>query len=347
MIAAFHEPLLAQGKDLYIRDFSYTADMQSDVLKAINRCDGAVGASVKITAHDYFPEFPENPGAAQVNAPLVLEFEAFGEHTGWGVIPNCRVAEFGERMAGYRALGARGILMRTSWEAITGANALDTLSAVNVHALPKLIDSHVDPKTLVLSWLDDEFGLNDERAERAADLMLKSWEIPAASYWNGRVFPRHSCLPSTWQEGWLSMESSGMGRRDRELGISPDNPALTEQAREELFADKEAATALALSLADKARDLSPELPANLSAQFAAFERLPHFARQFELAIKATFYAARGTADDLAAIPALGAQLISLADKLAQNPLGYDSPHHHHVLLDSEQIRLFVRSLPIP
>ena len=100
MIGAFRAPLAAQGKALYVRDFSYTTDMQSDVLAAVDRCDGTVGASVKVTAHDYFPEFPQNPGASMTASPLILEFEAFGEHTGWGVIPNCRVEEFRKRKIG-------------------------------------------------------------------------------------------------------------------------------------------------------------------------------------------------------------------------------------------------------
>jgi len=45
------------------------------VLAAVGRCDGAVGASVKITAHDYFPEYPLNPAARMVEGPLVLEFD--------------------------------------------------------------------------------------------------------------------------------------------------------------------------------------------------------------------------------------------------------------------------------
>jgi hypothetical protein len=346
MIGAFHDPLSAQGKALFVRDFSYTADMQSGVLQAINRFDGAVGASVKITAHDYFPEFPQNPGAQQVKVPLVFEFEAFGEHMGWGVIPNCRVVEFSKRMKGYRDLGAQGIVMRTSWEAISGANALDTLSAVNVYALPKLIDADADPTALILSWLREEFHLTGDLAFKAADLMLQSWHIPAGAYWNGMVFPRHSCLPSTWQEGWLSMASKGMGRRDRDLGIDPADPILSEDARETLFAEKQAVTALAHRLAEQARALSPSLPPELAQQFKAFEWLPSFAQQFELAIKATFFAARNAKGDWTELSALRAQLLALADDLAQK-LGkaHDIPHHHAVLFDPDQMRLFVGSLP--
>lgn len=346
MIAAFQGPLAEAGKDLYVRDFSYTTDLQSDILAAVDRCDGAVSACIKITAHDYFPEFPENPVLRAVTSPLIVEFEAFGEHTGWGVIPNCRVGEFCRRMQTYRDIGANGILMRTSWEAIIGANALDSLSAVNVYALPKLIRQDADPKTLIMGWLKDGYDLKGPVAATAADLLLQSWNIPAASYWNGDVFPRHSCLPSSWQEGWLSMATSGMGRRDRELGFAPGDPRLTETARETLFAAKEASVVLAKELAQAAKDLSGDLPNDLADLFQTFAWLPAFARQFELATKATFYAARDGDGDQARIDQLYQDLIDLANQQEQSLANDESlPHHHMVLFDPDQIRVFANSLP--
>lgn len=348
MIDAFHAPLSEAGKDLYVRDFSYTSDMQSDILAAVDHYGGAVGASVKITAHDYFPEFPQNPAAQMTTSPLVFEFEALGEHTGWGVIPNCRVAEFQRRMTGYREIGAVGFLMRTSWEAISGANALDTLSAVNVFALPRMVRADADAETLVIAWVREAFGIDGPIAGQLADLLLQSWEIPAAAYWNGAVFPRHSCLPSTWQEGWLSMQSSGMGRRDRDLAIDPADPELSDTARGRLFAAKEAATALASRLAEDARGLSGKVPDALAEHLRAFDWLPDFARQFELATKATFYAARGRGEDMTELAGLLDALLQAADALETRLADASGlPHHHRVLLDPEQIRRFAASLPRP
>jgi len=347
MILAFYEPLEAVGKRLFVRDFSYTSDMQSSVLQAVDSFDGRVGASVKITAHDYFPEFPQNPVASAVKSPVIFELEAFGEHMGWGAIPNCRVAEFCERMRGARELGASGVLMRTSWEAIPGANALDSLSAVNVFALPPLVTGDESANALVQRWLRDRFGLEEPQATSVRDLLMRSWQIPAAAYWNTSVFPRHSCLPSTWQEGWLSMESSGMGRRDREISMSPDHPWLSDTAQETLFAEKEAATALAEALSIEAADLATNLPAPLNELLGTFSWLPAFAHQFELATKATFHAARGTADDLLAISPLRDALLSHADaleaRLAQ--VSAELPYHHRVLFDPDQVRRFTASLP--
>ncbi len=343
MITAFHAPLVSRGKALYVRDFSYTSTLQSDVLSAVSRCGDTIGASVKATAHDYFPRSPENPVLRNFPGETIVEFDTFGEHTGWSIIPNCRVAEFAQRMETYRDIGASGVLVRTSWEAIAGVNALDSLSAVNVFALPKFVRSDVDPSDVILTWLKQEFDVEGDIAQSATELLLQSWEIPAAAYWNDEVFPRHSCLPSTWQEGWMSMETTGMGRRDHSVSIAEDDPRLTEDARQALFKEKEEASALALKLARAADDLSPSLPQELADLFQTFAWLPQFARQFELASKAAFYAARGT--DQQKLVALRGALLALADDiegLLADATGL--PYHHKVLLDSGQIRRFASSL---
>lgn len=347
MISAFLEPLEEREKELFIRDFSYTTDMQSEVLGAVERKEGKVGASVKITAHDYFPGFPENPVARTVSENLVLEFEGFGEHMGWGVIPNCRVEEFRKRMVGYREMNADGFLMRVSWEAITGVNALDALSAVNVYALPRLINEDIDAERLIADWLQQEFEISGELAKRATTLLLESWRIPAAAYWNDQVFPRHSCLPSTWQEGWMSMNTSGMGSREADLVIHSDDPRLSDQAQNALFKEKEAATELAHKLAEDALQLRKELPPRLTELFETFDHLPLFAKQFELAIKATFFAARGKSDEIELLSSINLQLLEYADflesKFAKN---LQLPHHCKLLLDADQVRLFASSLPV-
>ncbi len=345
MITAFHEPLKAENKDLYIRDFSYTPELQSEVLAAVDRKNGEVGASIKITAHDYFPEFPENPVAENIKSDFLFEFEAFGEHTGWGVIPNCRVEEFARRMHGYREKQASGMLVRISWEAITGAHALDGLSSVNVFALPRLTDDHIAPETLVLKWLNERYEITGEIAHQAANLLLQSWYIPAAAYWNTQVFPRHSCLPSTWQEGWLSMETNGMGSRNQEVEIKEDDPRLSEAARVQLFARKEKATALAEKLAEEAEMLIPDLPTSLAEQFLSFEYVPFFAKQFELATKLTFYSASNKEGDRNEVPSLKQNMLKLADELEDLFFNKtDIPHHHRLLLSPEQIRGFVKNL---
>ncbi|MEM6276180.1 MAG: hypothetical protein AAF714_04470 [Pseudomonadota bacterium] len=320
MISAFREPLEDAGKVLWVRDFSYTADVQSDVLAAVARA--GVGASVKITAHDYFPGYPENPVARGVKGPLILEFDAFGEHTGWDVIPNCRVAEFARRMAGVREMGADGILVRTSWEAIAGANAMDGIAAVNVFALPRLFHAGVEPIDLVAEWLQTACDAANDSAVQA---LLDSAEVPAAAYWGTKVFPRHSCLASSWQEAWLSMQSNGMGRRDRVVDVASDDPLLA-------LADA------SLARAEEAVGLAGHLSnfAGTVETFAGFAFLPAFARQFEIAQRGTLKAALGQDAGAEA-----AELERFADTLAEL---WGLPDRGRVLLDPGQARRFAASL---
>jgi hypothetical protein len=261
------------------------------------------------------------------------------------VIPNCRVEEFRQRFASIRPDQGLGLLVRISWEAITGAHALDSLSAVNVYALPRLAQADVAAEDLILDWLQDCHSLTGPMAHQVADLLLQSWDIPAAAYWDDQVFPRHSCLPSTWQEGWVSMETNGMGRHDLDPQVTPDNARLSEPARDALFADKESATALAIKLKQQAQNLPPDLPTELRCLLTAFDWLVPFAQQFEWANKATFYAARGHEKDASRLKDLSAHLLALANDL-EAALGADSelPHHHRLLFDPAQIRCFVRSL---
>ena len=142
------------------------------------------------------------------------------------------------------------------------------------------------------------------------------------------------------------MATSGMGNHARHTDVQPNDPMLSEAARIALFDRKEAATVLAATLAVEAEALAPRLPSDLARQFEAFEWLPPFAKQFELATKAAFYASRGTSQDLEQLPSLIGDLTALADDLgncfATQP---DAPHHARILLDPEQIRRFTASLP--
>lgn len=349
MIDAFHQPLAAAGMDLWVRDFSYTDGMQSDVLAAIERRGGAVGASIKITPHDYFPEFANNEAARGVSSPKIMEFEAFGEHTGWGLIPNCRVEEYRGRMDFAREIGAQGVLVRVSWEAITGANALDSLSDVNVFAAPRLFSADQDAHALVVQWLSDRFGMRTDApvAREVADILLQSWEIPAAAYWDGAVFPRHSCLPASWREGLHSALTEGMGDRS----ITADMPdagtdAFSEELRERLFTRKARAVELADRLSRRAEDLAARAPTELAALLRkSFSLAPLYARMFRLATEGAFHAARAADGDAERIASIQTDLLALAKDLRALPANpREAPHYRRMMFDPRHVEMFARSL---
>lgn len=341
MIDAFATPLLAAGKDIYVRDFAYTKDLQARTLKAIDGKEGRVGASIKITAHDYFPRFPDNNIARQVAAPKLIEFEAFGEHMGWGLLPNCRVQEFIDRMAFVRDIGARGAFIRISWEAITGPHALDNLSDVNVYAMAAIMDGEDDALEITRDWLQARYSLDaaSPAAATLAQCMLDSWHVVAAAYWRESVFPRHSRLPASWQEGWHSMLTSGMGNRH----LKAEDLRITAAEKEELFAEKAKAVALADDIWARVRAVVPQLPATLAQQVQdSFGLLPLYARMFDFATRGTVLAAEGETAGLAELrQALDGVAKDAAGMLAERP---DAPHSLGVLFDPAHIRTFAASL---
>lgn len=348
MIEAFHAPLRHKGMNLFVRDFSYTKDMQNGVMAAVDRCNGAVGASIKVTAHDYFPKAAQNPSIGAVKAPMIVETDTSGEHMGWNVLPNCRVAEMAERLRSVRAAGARGVVTRVSWEAIPGRHAMDTLGDVNVYAYARLAREDVAPETLVADWLAVRFGVaqDSEVSRRTTALLLESWHVIAdAAYWNDKVFPRHSRLPSSWQEGLHSMATTGMGSRNQ---AAP--PPFDEQNPEKLFAIKDQAVATADRLAAEAAALAPQLPPELGYMLHdSFKLLPAYARQFQLATKGAYHAAAfaATGDPVswAACMELRDALLKHTDSMEAELATYiDPPYPLLVLFDCDHARGYAASL---
>eukprot|EP01130_Rhizamoeba_saxonica_P000600 TRINITY_DN10563_c0_g1_i1.p1 TRINITY_DN10563_c0_g1~~TRINITY_DN10563_c0_g1_i1.p1 ORF type:complete len:524 (+),score=92.33 TRINITY_DN10563_c0_g1_i1:93-1664(+) len=346
MISAFHDPLKEAGKDLYIRDFTYTKELQKKTLEAIDRRNGEVLASIKITPHDYFPKFANNTIALDITAPKIFEFEAYGEHMGWGLLPNCRVKEFCERMAFVRDVNAKGFMVRISWEAMIGPHALDTLSDCNVFVLPYLMKENQDPKELTCRWLKEKFGV-DEQSEvvnNLAEILLESWEVVASAYWNGSVFPRHSRLPSSWQEGWHSILTSGMG--NRHINSKKVEITLTDEERDDLFEEKQQSITLAKRLLVQVKELLVQLPDDLAKLIKeSFELLPLYAEMFDLATRGTVLAARNQSSDSTELETIHQGLLQVAEN-AQDLLDerIDACHTLWILFDPSHIIKFAQSL---
>lgn len=354
LIDAFHVPLSKVGKDLFVRDFAYTKHWQKETLDVIDCYDGAVGASIKITAHDYFPRFPNNDVAFDVKkAPKIFEFEAFGEHVGWGVVPNCRVAEFIDRMNFVNECGGSGAFIRVSWEAMSGPSALDCLSDVNVYALSQIVNGNKDSLSIVKQWCVTRYGLQDvDLIEEISQCLLESWTVIANAYMDDKVFPRHSRLPSSWQEGWHSMLTSGMGNRHLEEGYYHlDEIGFSKKDISRVFKEKEEASNLAKSLWQRVLLVLSKCPENLQQDLSLpFELLPFYAQKFEYGIKGTLICAENTSHDkgfkLDELKACAENLEMIANQveIIINGRGVDAPHTVSVLFDPEHIRKFSQSL---
>ncbi|MEM7445885.1 MAG: hypothetical protein AAF414_21365 [Pseudomonadota bacterium] len=358
MIDAIAEPLEMAGKRLIVRDFSYGRQEQLETLNVLKSSDRRLAAALKITPLDYFPGFPNNPAIrAMGDVPVIVEFEAVGEDTGWGLVPNCRAAEFVDRMNYVQSAGAAGIMIRINWEGIIGWSALDSLSDSNIFALARLMvkGAAQDPETLVCAWIEERYGLaaDSPLARELASALVKSLGCIREIYWFGNVFPRHSQIPLTWQQAWWSMQHHALshwymdGSHDRDF-------ELTEANRHLLFKAKADAVALAENVALEVQQLlnSDSVPDALRADMGpSFARMPAYLQAFDLAMRGAFLAKRYDRDhgqeDRDAVLSIAAEMEALAGvyaAISEADKGGAEAHVVDVMFDHAHLRSFARSL---
>lgn len=358
MIEAIRLPLSEAGMELIVRDFTYGRALHDTTISVLDRPREAMATSVKISPCDYFPDFPNNVAANRVrNVPVVVEFEAFGENTGWGVVPNCRVAELIQRMQFVEALGGKGFMVRINWEGVLGWSAVDGTSDVNIFALSKLAqrDPAAEALDIVVHWLGERYGLEtgSNVAVQLARLLLESFDVIKKIYWYGNVFPRHSQVPLSWQQGWWSMRQHAL--TDWCSDGSHDNDfVLNEENRERLFGEKASASVAAERLASSVNVVlaGDDLPDRLRQELALpFTNLPDYVRAFELATQGAFWAARyeakGQRADRTAAHDVGAEMADLLEKFegrSKAAIGTASEHVSAVMFDPSHLLSFAASL---
>ena len=358
MVEAIRHPIASAGMELIVRDFTYGRERHDETIEILDQPRNSVAAAVKITPRDYFPCFPDNVAARRLlNVPVVFEFEAFGENTGWGVVPNCRVTEFSERMRFVEELGCRGLMLRINWEGVLGWSAIDGISDVNIHALSQLSrrGGATDPVAIVEGWLSDRYGTapDSDAAARLARLLLDSFDCIKETYWHGNVFPRHSQIPLNWQQGWWSMRQHTLTDWSTD-GAHDNDFDLSEDSRERLFSAKARAVRLASRLAAEAAVVlqSRNLPEPIRHELAPpFENLPVYMSAFDLATRGAFFAARfeakGVSDDREAAHSISAEMSDLAEQYAARAAaasGTSAEHVAAVMFDPKHIVSFAASL---
>lgn len=122
-----YRPLTAAGKQMVVREFAYSPSQQQEMLAAIKRLPDDVIAGIKISPHDFWPTYPNNPVIGQTgDHPQWLEFDAWGETQGWSIVPCYRVEEFGGRLRYAVARGAEGFWCRAEWEVVSEDWIFDT-----------------------------------------------------------------------------------------------------------------------------------------------------------------------------------------------------------------------------
>jgi len=215
LLNAMHRPLSEKGKTLAVRDFAYSADQQSYIVKAATKVSEDIVISLKNTPHDYYPTFPHNPEIGNVgNHPQWVEFDTWGQFFGLGFFPVSVVEDMQYRMKHCHDKNVSGIYLRTDWENLTEASTFNSFNLLNLISGAKL-SNHVDIELdqIYQTWAD--FGLlsahrsgsvsQDPISPTSQDAYIKlrefmkaSWSVmEKAVYVRGHVYHEDCMFPDT------------------------------------------------------------------------------------------------------------------------------------------------------
>lgn len=155
LISSMFKPLDKAGMKLVVRDFAYTADHQSAMVEAVQNVSEKIIIAIKKAPHDFYPTFPNNPTAGNCGKlKQWIEFDAWGQYFGLGVMP-CSVAEdMQQRMVYYKEKGATGVMFRTDWERLLNGSTFNAFTMLNLIAGAFLAeDVNIDLEKAYKAWL--------------------------------------------------------------------------------------------------------------------------------------------------------------------------------------------------
>lgn len=356
LLGAMARPLLAHGKTLSVRDFSYSSDQQSRMLDAARRCSTDIVISLKNTPHDYYPTFPHNPRIGHTGGLRQwVEFDTWGQFFGLGFFPVSVVADMQMRMRHALASGADGIALRTDWEVITDAGAFNSPNVLNVIAGAMLaLDVDEDLDRIYGAWhahglyspmraASQLQGLHvataPEGGKALRAFMEASWQVmEGAAYVRGHLFHEDDQYPDTVSKAF-DMLIHIHGRDDWEPGASrlleptPENLAL-------IFEEKERASRAVQALPALLRPHELGLPAAIAEELECMlELYALWVRGFELCARAVFAVRSMQASESATVQGLEAARASIEPlrefgTVVRSRLhGTSYPHYVYWLLD--------------
>jgi len=155
ILKAIHKPLADKGKDLIVRDFSYTRDHQNMIIDACMKVSKDIIVSLKCQPHDYFPTFPMNPEIGRSNLREYIEVDVWGQFAGMGVIPSSLVEMLRDWLTELKRRGVPGVWFRTDWELMHEASVHNSLCMVNLYAAAMLSENlNTELDDIYRTWVE-------------------------------------------------------------------------------------------------------------------------------------------------------------------------------------------------
>jgi hypothetical protein len=204
-----YRALTPKGVKLAVREFSYTRNHQIAITDAMNRMPKDVIYCIKVTAHDFYPTFPDNTLIAEINdRPKWIEYDTMGQFYGWGVIPCPMFKDIGARFEHALKNNVDGAVLRVEWERINDWNSLFSPNRINMFlSANRALGKPVTPETAVKKWLEEEKIIyTEEDFTLLKDYFIAIWDIiKDALYINDFVFADSSMVPMSIERAWWSM----------------------------------------------------------------------------------------------------------------------------------------------
>lgn len=207
LIGALHRPSRAAGKPLAVREFAYKPKDQVPLLAALEELPEDIILCAKVTPHDFYPTFPDNPAIVPRKRPMWVEYDVHGQFFGWGLLPCLVQQDIAARFAHAEANGVSGAVLRVEWERVNDIWALETPNRMNLIAAAALAAGDSPSEEQVCAtWLREE-GLDAAAAPWLAEIMHRTWPlVRGALYLGGHVFADCSMFPRSMGRAFWTME---------------------------------------------------------------------------------------------------------------------------------------------
>lgn len=266
ILEAMYNPIAKAGKSLIVRDFAYTSEQQSLMIKACETISEDIIIALKAQPHDYYPTFPNNPEIGNTgNLREYIEFDTWGQYFGMGIAPMSLVEDIKERLEHAYEKKAIGVWFRTDWELMPDASVHNTPSLVNLYGgamLARDLDTSLDsiyqiwvaeglysPMKTATQYQTPEHPSNPNAWINLRDYMKRSWEAFAkASYILGHQYLESDQAPYTIEKAFEVMVVIH-SRDDWEPGASK-RVSVTRENIKAIFEEKQQGIELTKSLYD-------------------------------------------------------------------------------------------------
>lgn len=305
LYAAVEKVMRMYGKRLVVRLFPANYNDIDTAIDSIAHLPPSVGVSVKITPERFWPEFPNNPALVSLDARDVwVEFDFAGEEVGWGHVPCIRHEEIQGRILWCRENNPhiKHIVCRVTWDGISNAWVLDTLSEFSLYACASYLEApslQTNQHQLFTSWLQSRFAWSPEPETVVAILEcfdLARQAIYGAIYVKQHVFHRHSMLPMSYGQavwslyGQLNRNHWLPGSR-RDIAFDPEQRTLSSDNLYRISQEKDEALNIATRCHRRAMAMADEKdfpPAFRRQWLQEWSGLSLYCRMFVYAQKAFF-----------------------------------------------------------